>query len=162
MAELSEIVRTSNTAPSRRSYTVVQQVSGNSLQNQLPSSQSDNNFVEVQNCYMPTHSSPPGMMVEQNNGDIVLIPKTMTYDFTTEVSGSNDSNLESASIISHSSNCSSLCYYYYQDQGADESAYAGDNNYAQGSVTVAACDRRAVEDNHSGKPIFLEKGLFAG
>jgi hypothetical protein len=29
-------------------------------------------------------------------------------------------------------------------------------------VTVAACDRRAVEDNHSGKPIFLEKGLFAG
>ena len=95
MAEPSENLFPSNTTPCRRISTVVQQVSGNSLQNQQPYARSDNSFVNVQNSYggidqISINSSPPvGTMVEQYGGGFVLIPETMVYDLTTEVSESN-------------------------------------------------------------------------
>ena len=105
--EPSEHLFPSNTTPCRRISTVVQQVSGNSLQNQQPYARSDNSFVNVQNSHgeidqISINSSPPaGTMVEQYGGIFVLIPETMVYDLTTEVSESNESNLDSAIIISH-------------------------------------------------------------
>jgi hypothetical protein len=107
MAEPSENLFPSNTTPCRRISTVVQQVSGNSQQNQQPYARSDNSFVNVQNSngridQISINSSPPvGTMVEQYGGGFVLIPETMVYDLTTEVSESNESNLDSAIIISH-------------------------------------------------------------
>ena len=54
-----------------------------------------------------------------------------------------------------------MYYCSRQDESAaDASAYPGDNSYAQGSVAVVPCDRRATEENHSVDPTFLEKDMF--